>query len=127
SAAMLAPFRDNARRVIAQVNAIAARGVADANDHAAAVQSRIEAMVALVAISALLFAGVGVAGPVAIGHSLIRPILKIAEVTTSLAARDHQFDLGSLDRGDELGQIVRALKTFREQAIQKDLLEQDAL
>jgi methyl-accepting chemotaxis protein len=127
STTMLAPFRDNARQVIDQVDDIAANGVADARKHAATVQRRTEAMVILVALSALLLAGVGIAGPVAIGQSLIRPILRIAEVTSSLAARDHKIDIDALDRGDELGQIVRALKTFRIQAIEKEMLERDAL
>jgi len=127
STAMLAPFRDNSRRVIAQVDAIAEAGAADAQQHANAVQSRIEAMVILVALSTVLLAAVGVVGPMAIGRSLIRPILRIAEATSSLAARDHAVNLEALDRGDELGQIVSALKTFRIQSIEKDMLEQDAL
>ena len=127
STAMLAPFRDNARQVIDQIDGIAARGVADAQEHAAAVQRRTEVMVIVVALSALLLAGVGIAGPVVIGQSLIRPILRIAEVTSSLAARHHEIDLDALDRGDELGKIVSALKTFRVQAIEKEMLEQDAL
>ena len=127
STAMLAPFRVNARQVIDQIDAIAAQGVADAHEHAIKVQHRIEAMVILVALSAVLLAVVGVVGPMAIGRSLIRPILRIAEVTSSLAARDHHVDLDALDRGDELGQIVSALKTFRVQAIEKEMLEQDAL
>lgn len=127
STAMLQPFRANARQVIAQVDAIAANGAADARDHAAAVQRRIEMMVVLVSLSAILLAVVGVAGPMAIGRSLIRPILHIAEATSSLAARNHRIDLDALDRGDELGQIVSALKMFRAQAIEKEMLEQHAL
>jgi methyl-accepting chemotaxis protein len=124
---MLAPFRANARQVIAQVDVIAAHGVADAQQHATAVQRRIEAMVILVSLSTVLLALVGVAGPMALGRSLIRPILRIAEVTSSLAARDHKIDLDALDRGDELGQIVSALKTFRAQAIEKEMLERHTL
>jgi len=127
STAMLAPFRANSSQVIAQIDAIAKNGVADAQEHATAVQTRIEMMVVLVSLSAILLACVGVVGPMAIGRSLIRPILRIAEVTSSLAARDHEVDLDALDRGDELGQIVCALKTFRIQAIEKDMLERDAL
>lgn len=127
SAAMLAPFRDNARQVIDRINAIAAHGVADARSHAAEVQLRIRVIVIVVALSAIVLATVGIAGPMAIGRSLIRPILRIAEVTSLLAARDHGVDLDALDRGDELGKIVNALKTFRIQAIEKQMLEQDAL
>jgi methyl-accepting chemotaxis protein len=126
SAAMLAPFRANTEQVIDQVEAIAADGAADARTHAAAVERRIEAMVAFVALSTLLLALVGVVGPMAIGRSVIRPILRIAEVTSSLAAQNHAVDLDALDRGDELGQIVQALKTFRCQAIEKERLEKHA-
>ena len=127
SAAMLAPFRANSNQVITQIDAITKSGIADAQEHATAVQARIETMVVLVSLSAILLAGVGVLGPMAIGRSLIRPILRIAQVTSSLAARDHEVDLDALNRGDELGQIVTALKTFRIQAIEKDMLERDAL
>ncbi|MBW8744351.1 MAG: HAMP domain-containing protein [Sphingomonas sp.] len=127
STAMLAPFRANSNQVITQIDAITKSGIADAQEHATAVQARIETMVVLVSLSAILLAGVGVLGPMAIGRSLIRPILRIAQVTSSLAARDHEVDLDALNRGDELGQIVTALKTFRIQAIEKDMLERDAL
>ena len=127
SAAMLEPFRENARQVIDQVNAIAAQGEADAEAHAAQVHRRIQLMIGLVATSALLLAAIGFVGPMAIGRAVIRPILRIAEATSSLAAHDHDVDLDALDRGDELGAIVQALKTFRVQAIEKEMLEQDAL
>jgi methyl-accepting chemotaxis protein len=126
SAAMLSPFRANAQQVVSQVEALAAAGAEDARAHTVAVERRIEVMVALVALSTLLLAVVGIIGPMAIGRSVIRPILRIADVTSSLAARNHEVDLDALDRGDELGQIVSALKTFRAQAIEKDMLEQHA-
>jgi methyl-accepting chemotaxis protein len=126
SAAMLAPFRANAQQVVAQVEAIAAAGANDARQHAVTVERRIEMMVAFVTLSTLLLALVGIAGPMAIGRSVIRPIQRIADVTSSLAARNHDVDLDALDRGDELGQIVSALKTFRGQAIEKAMLEQHA-
>jgi methyl-accepting chemotaxis protein len=126
STAMLSPFRANAEQVVDQVEALAAAGASDAHDHALAVERRIEVMVALVTLSTLLLALVGIVGPMAIGRSVIRPILRIAEVTSSLAAHNHDIDLDALDRGDELGQIVSALKTFRGQAIEKEMLERHA-
>lgn len=126
SAAMLSPFRANAQQVVSQVDALAADGAKHAREHAATVERRIEVMVALVTLSTLLLAAVGIGGPMAIGRSVIRPILRIAEATSSLAARNHDVDLDVLDRGDELGQIVGALKTFRGQAIEKDMLERHA-
>ena len=126
STAMLSPFRANAEQVVDQVEALAAAGASDAHDHALAVERRIEVMVALVTLSTLLLALVGIVGPMAIGRSVIRPILRIADVTSSLAAHNHDIDLDALDRGDELGQIVSALKTFRGQAIEKEMLERHA-
>jgi methyl-accepting chemotaxis protein len=123
---MLSPFRANAQQVISQVEALAAQGASDARGHAITVERRIEAMVAFVTLTTLLLALVGIAGPMAIGRSVIRPILRIADVTSSLAARNHDVDLDALDRGDELGQIVSALKTFRAQSIEKGMLEQHA-
>ena len=126
SAAMLAPFQANAHKVIQQVDAVAARGVADAAEHSARVRTGIAIMIAVVLVAALLFAAIGVIGPLAIGQSLIAPILRIAEATTALARRDYRVDLDGLARGDELGQVVDALKTFRGQALAKERLERDA-
>lgn len=123
SAAMLAPFQANAREVIQQVDAVAARGVTDAAEHSARVRTGITIMIAVVIVVALLFAAIGVIGPLAIGQSLIVPILRIAEATGALARRDYGVDLDGLARGDELGQVVDALKTFRGQAIEKERLE----
>jgi methyl-accepting chemotaxis protein len=126
SAAMLAPFQANAHKVIQQVDAVASRGVADAERHSAWVRTGITIMIVVVILAALLFAAIGVIGPLAIGQSLIVPILRIAEATSALARRDYGVDLDGLARGDELGQVVEALKTFRGQAIEKERLERAA-
>ncbi|NIJ08237.1 methyl-accepting chemotaxis protein [Sphingomonas vulcanisoli] len=126
STAMLAPFRTNADRVIADVNAMVAAGVESTRQHAAIAARRTRILVAIVALSVFTLAAVGLFAAVAIARATIRSIKRIAEVTGSIAAGRYEIDLGLFARGDELGQIVAALRTFRAQAIENIMLERAA-
>ncbi|HWI85522.1 MAG TPA: methyl-accepting chemotaxis protein [Sphingomonas sp.] len=129
SATMLAPFRSNAKQVVHDVNAIADAGIAEAQHDAALTQWRIGLMVALVLLSTVLIAALGVIATLAIGRATIGSITEIAAATSRLAAADYFIDLEALNRGDELGAVVTALKTFRHQALeaQRLALEKQAL
>ena len=61
SAGMLAPFRQNADQVIADVNAMGAAGIADARHHAALSAARTRWLVAVVATTMVLLAMLAVA------------------------------------------------------------------
>jgi methyl-accepting chemotaxis protein len=127
SAAMLTPFRANAKRVTHDIDAMAAAGVADADSHAAHAELGARIMLAVVVGAMILLAGLAVLVPLAIGRATVGSIAEIADVTSSIAARDHHIDLDGLARRDELGAIIVALKTFRQQAIDNEMLERDAL
>lgn len=129
SAAMLAPFRDNANQVVRDVNAVAQAGIAAADRDAAWTEWRIGLMILLVLLSTVLIAAFGITVAFAIGRATIRSITGIAEATSRLAAADYFIDLGALDRRDELGAVVTALKTFRHQALEAQRLsvEKEAL
>ena len=125
SASMLAPFRKNAAQVVHDVNAVAAAGVAVADGHAAETQSRTLWMVRFILPLTLVFAVAGLIGTMAIGRATIRSITDIADATSRLTAADWNVDLDALARKDELGTVVRALSTFRSQALEAKRLEAD--
>ncbi|TCV95707.1 multi-sensor hybrid histidine kinase [Luteibacter rhizovicinus] len=62
----------------------------------------------------LLFAGLVLAMTFRL---ITRPIVRMTELMTRLAAHDHNVDIRQLDRRDEIGQIARALHVFKEMAI----------
>lgn len=118
SASMLAPFRTNAKQVVRDVNAIAAAGIAEADRDAAWTEWRIGLMIVLVLLLTLLIAAIGILVTFVIGRATIRSITRIAEATSQLAAAQYFIDLEALNRRDELGAVVTALKTFRHQALE---------
>jgi methyl-accepting chemotaxis protein len=123
SATMLAPFRTNAQQVVRDVNATARAGVAEADAHAATISARIRALVVILLFATLMVAAFGVLITYVIGHATIDSIKRIAGATSALAASDYDVDLDALDRRDELGAVVDALRTFRCQAIEARRVE----
>jgi len=127
SLAMLKPFRANANRVVQDVSRMVAAGVHDAHVHANLVTGRTHLLVMLVVFLLLLLGAVGVIGPLLLGRAMTASILQIADATRHMAAGKDDLDLTALERGDELGQIVAALKIFRAQALEKQRLEDHAV
>jgi methyl-accepting chemotaxis protein len=127
SAAMLRPFRVNADTAIAETNRMVAEGLREAQAHAAAAARRTRYLIAVVAALVLTLVVIGIAVPVGIGKATIRSILAIADATRLIAERRFDIDLDRYARRDELGQIVAALRTFRVQLVEKEMLEQNAL
>ena len=124
---MLTPFRKNAREVVGAIHRLVDEGTEAANAHALTAERRARWMILLVILATIPLIAVAVLVPLGIGRATIGSIREIADATGAVAARDYSFDLDRLDRADELGQIVVALKTFRVHAIEKEMLEQDAL
>jgi methyl-accepting chemotaxis protein len=122
SATMLEPFRANAAQVVHEVNAFARRGVAEADARAESIAFRIRLMVAFVVIVTLVVALFGMVLTRLIGRATVRSIMEIADATSELAQSHYGVDLDALDRQDELGAVVGALKTFRCQAIESERL-----
>ncbi|HEX8776865.1 MAG TPA: CHASE3 domain-containing protein, partial [Rhodanobacter sp.] len=49
---------------------------------------------------------------------ITRPLRRITDQMTRLAAHDHEVEIRQLERGDEIGEIARALQVFKEMAIE---------
>ncbi|WP_419826547.1 methyl-accepting chemotaxis protein [Sphingomonas sp.] len=126
SAAMLAPFRANADHAIASVDRMVAQGVRRAQEHAAVAAARTRVLIGLTIMLTAALAVIGLIVPVGIGKATIRSIVALAEATRSLAERRYEVDLDAFARKDELGMLVAALKTFRSQLVEKEMMELDA-
>lgn len=65
----------------------------------------------------------------AYARTLVKPIVALKDVMGRLANRDYSADIPSLDRGDEMGDMARAVAVFKENglAVQKMEAEQIAL
>ncbi|MBW6526854.1 hypothetical protein KZ813_08395 [Sphingomonas sp. RHCKR7] len=114
SAAMVAPFRDNAHRVEQRLRAMTRAGVARADAGAAsAVLATRATLLAIVLVSSLA-AALGLAMAYLISRSTVRSITRIAAATEAVLAGDTP-DLAALRRRDELGQMVTALARFDQQ------------
>ncbi|GAA0296997.1 hypothetical protein GCM10009087_03500 [Sphingomonas oligophenolica] len=122
--AMLKPFHANAERVVANINHVARRGIAETNERVRVVGMHVAASRVTFAL-VILIALIGV--PLAtwrIGLATVRPIRAIADATARFAAADYDVDIARLARADELGAVVSALETFRIQALEARRLGQ---
>lgn len=81
------------------------------------VQSILAATSLVIAIAIAGFAG-GI-----FGASMTRPITDITKATMTLAAGQTNIDLTGLRRRDEIGEMAKAVKVFRDNAVQKQVLE----
>lgn len=60
-------------------------------------------------------------------RSLTRPINAVIGNMNELVGGNTDFELGGMNRKDEVGDIVRSVETFRQAAIDKVRMEQDAI
>lgn len=123
--AKLMPMRTGAERVVRDLIAVATGCFAEADAHIASIEQRIRMTVAIVVIVTAAVAIFGIVLTGIVGRATIGSITRIAEATSSLAAADYNIDLDALQRRDELGTIVAALKTFRTQAIEARHIEKE--
>jgi signal transduction histidine kinase/ActR/RegA family two-component response regulator len=62
----------------------------------------------------------------ALSRSMANPIVRLTTVMNRLAGGDHSVSIPASDRRDEVGLMAKAVVTFRDAAIEKDLLEAEA-
>ena len=82
-------------------------------------QAGVLALVSLLAIGLVLFAGRR------IGQSVVVPMEVLTDRMTGLARGDTQSPVPSLDRNDEIGGMSQALEVFRQAAIAQNAAEED--
>lgn len=85
-------------------------------------QLMLETVLTIVAIMGILFS-------FSIGRSISQPVVAMAAAMRRLAVGDLAVQLPGLDRGDEVGQMARAVEEFKIQAVakaEKDLAERES-
>ena len=127
SVAMLAPFRANSNRVMADVDQMVRAGVEDAHFSAARAVSQARWLIVATTLAQVVLGAIGMVVAWRIAKTVAASIMEIAGATRRLAGGDLDFELDAFVRGDELGQIVDALKVFRHQGIKNKELEQQRL
>jgi methyl-accepting chemotaxis protein len=61
-----------------------------------------------------------------IGRSLSRPITRLASIMRRMAGGDLEAEVGHADRGDEIGDMARAVLVFKQAGVERIRLEQEA-
>ncbi|MET4764288.1 HAMP domain-containing protein [Bradyrhizobium ottawaense] len=95
-----------------------------AKDHSAA--QRAAAVQLLIVNTALLVAAIVLTGAamLAVSRRVITPLHRIRDAMLRVAGGDLTVDSGYLDRRDEIGSLAGALETFKQQAIDKQKIEE---
>ncbi len=110
----LGPYGASEQNTDAIVQKVLARTDARAKSIAADSIKSAQGEVVLISVLALIAAlGAGGLG-VVIGRSTAASVKGIADATRRLAAADMSVDPSTLQRGDELGQVVSALQVFKD-------------
>ncbi len=73
-----------------------------------------QAMAAIAALFGILL-GLAVIGLTA--RLVTRPLRRLTDLMTRLASHDHDFEIGQLNRRDEVGEIGRALQVFKQMVV----------
>ncbi|UZW57316.1 ATP-binding protein [Sphingobium sp. JS3065] len=129
AAAMIQPFHHNAARVSQNLNLIARSGAKEARRRAETISGDVTATTSAFSIIVIIAFSGTVLLTAVVGKKTVRSIREIADATTRLAGADYSLDISSLDRKDELGTVVKALETFRQQALEAkrlQLIEQES-
>ncbi|MCH7711297.1 MAG: CHASE3 domain-containing protein [Proteobacteria bacterium] len=76
-----------------------------------------------VVIGLALLVGIGLAW--LIGNGIANPIAKMTDAMQRLAKGDKSVDIPGTDRGDEIGDMAGAVQIFKDNAIEKDRMEEE--
>ena len=129
AATMIEPFHANALRVSRNINLIAHAGVSEARQRAETISADVTLTTSVFSVVVLIALSGTALLTVIVGRATVQSIREIADATTRLAGADYTLDISGLDRKDELGTVVTALETFRQQALEAKrlhLVEQES-
>ncbi|MFL9824916.1 methyl-accepting chemotaxis protein [Rhodoplanes sp. SY1] len=85
--------------------------------------SMLDVLIRNIALQALLAAAVIGGLLYAVLRWQIRPLVSLSRVMGRLQEGDHAIAVPSLDRGDEIGLMARAVEVFKEHAVERERLE----
>ena len=110
---LVKPFDDNARKVLATLEAMTHRVVRDADERAAASAALADRTRVAVAATATIVSLMLLGLAVLLTRATIRSVRQIAQATSLVAKGDQSVDIAALQRSDELGTIVQSLAAFQ--------------
>ena len=110
-------------QLIAMVDASIADSRAQADALSADSQFALTVIVGLGIASVIVGLGVAL---VMNSQTIVKPLNRLNGVMRELAGGNHSVDVVGQNRGDEIGQMAKAVQVFKEAAIEKDRLESEA-
>jgi methyl-accepting chemotaxis protein len=97
-----------------------------ATREAAAARSRAQAISLVAAIMAALTGAAAIAVMYGFfGRKVVRPVVRLSAIVSRLAAQDYTAELPAAGRKDEIGEMIGAVRVFKENALAKLKLEQE--
>ena len=84
-------------------------------------------MKTIIFVTILLALACGLASAILVGRTTARPLGRLRDAMLVLAAGDLEAEIPALGRADEIGQMAKAVGTFKEAALDRVRLEREAL
>ncbi len=100
-----------------------------ATDRTAGAQEQVRSQIAGSERQLLIAAGiillVGIAVSLLLGRAIANPLQKLTRATTALARGDHATPIEGVQRGDEVGEMAKALEVFKSGMIEAERLRRE--
>lgn len=119
------PFQENYGRVIEQFAQLEKNVTDEVQANALSVQSGLGMTMTVTLVGTVIVALIVLGLGFFLSRAMSKSIKQIASSTTDLANGNLDIDLNALERGDELGSVVDALRTFREQIIENNRMREE--
>lgn len=100
----------SAGRQVAEISSEQSAGMQDAG--------KVALVVILIAVAAAVSLGIVLAGLLI--RAITRPISALTNVMASLASGSNDVTITGLDRGDEIGEMSRTVRVFRDNAVERE-------
>ncbi|WP_010163723.1 methyl-accepting chemotaxis protein [Sphingomonas sp. PAMC 26617] len=114
TAAMIEPFRSNAKRIDAQIRRVTAEGIRRADRGAAGAVLGTRITIAILLLALVISTAISMVMAYLVGRSIVTSITGIAAATEAVM-NERDIDFAVLKRRDELGLVVTALVSFQAQ------------
>ena len=95
-----------------------------AGERLAAAQSQMRTIIFATILLALI---IGLASAAVVGRTTAKPLALLRDVMLRLAGGDLAADVPALTRADEIGQMARAVATFKQAGLDRQRLEREAV
>ncbi|MEM6667188.1 MAG: HAMP domain-containing protein, partial [Pseudomonadota bacterium] len=106
-----------AQGTLADADRIGSDAIAYQDEIGPVASAQMQTMAMVILIVGVIAAVVGVAVALFMGRHISSGVRKTADATSTLAEGDTSVEIPGTDRGDELGDMARALEIFRDNAV----------